>query len=1038
MTATIPYTKRVRRRALGAAAIAATMLLAGCLDARTAPDRLPPVRIVTSATVSGSAAAAAIRAEVSYHRITGTDTTSVLVDTAQVSLTGQTDQLVLDLDIGPCLADANREKAATSNDQACILYVRLMLLDANGGIIDDETTGPITTSPGMITSAPPTVLGTPVGSVVVTPAPDTIRTVGSGHQLGVTVLDTHGAPIAGATPQFLSLDTTIVTTTNDGFVQAKAPGSAQVVATWRERADTIAVVVRQVAAKASGGIHQPNLATGDTSSYVIAASDSNGVAIPPAELTVRYSSADTTVATVDSLTGLVKGVGIGTTTITAQFRVIHTSAQVTVLAPRALAQLALGAFHTCRLDAATHSVDCWGADQFGQLGAGNVARFATPDTLAGGVRLASVSGSSANGLQTCGLATSGTVYCWGVSLYGPVFDGSLIVRMVPTAIAPATTFTQVVTGSSLHSSTQWACALDASSQAWCWGDNDYGQLGDGTVVSHGDPALVSGGIAFAQLAAGDGFMCGLASTQVVYCWGDGTRGQTGDSSLTLHTTPTAINSLPPITHIAAGGSVACGLDANGGAWCWGDDSQGQMGMGSATGVQQGPVQAAGGATFSSLTIGLRHTCGITTGGVAECWGFGMLGQLGDGSSTTQYAPVTVAGGITFTALSAGRRHTCGLDGNGTMYCWGGNVFRQLGDGTNTPRGTPTAVAGGHSFVAMSASNNTTCAVDGGGVGYCWGTGYDGVASSLVLAPKATFAGLSLEAIESGIQFSCALTTAGQAYCAGDNTLGMLGDGTGLVHATPSPVLGSYTFTDLALATNSACGVTPSGVGLCWGENTFAQLGDGTTEPRTSPTTVWGGIPFRHVVASLTSSCGLATSGKVYCWGLNSDGQLGNGSTTPTPMPTQVSGGLTFGSVSVGPLFACGLANGGVAYCWGNNSHGQLGDGTNTMSLVPKAVATNLRFVQLDTRGAHVCALTSSGAAYCWGDNFAGQLGDGTNTDRNVPTLVAGANTFVHIATGAAHSCGLTDQGATLCWGWNVAGQLGDGSLADSNVPVTVP
>jgi alpha-tubulin suppressor-like RCC1 family protein len=342
------------------------------------------------------------------------------------------------------------------------------------------------------------------------------------------------------------------------------------------------------------------------------------------------------------------------------------------------------------------------------------------------------------------------------------------------------------------------------------------------------------------------------------------------------------------------------------------------------------------ATFNltSLTAGYSHTCGLTSGGTAYCWGWNASGQLGDGDTTSRLTPTPVVGGLTFASISAGYDHTCGLTSGGAAYCWGFNIDGELGDGTTTGHLTPTPVAGGLTFTSLAV----------------------------------------------GIEHSCGLTSGGAAYCWGYNIDGEVGDGTsGTARLTPTPVAGGLTFTSLALGWFHTCGLTSGGAAYCWGDNHNGQLGDGTSGTfRLTPTPVAGGLTFTSLALGL-DTCGLTSGGAAYCWG----------NTTIGLTPTPAAGGFTFTSLALGESHTCGLTSGGAAYCWGNNGDGQLGNGTATSrDAPPTPVAGGFTFRSLTAGGFDTCGLTSGGAAYCWGSNGHGELGDGTTTGRLTPTPVA--------------------------------------------------
>lgn len=350
--------------------------------------------------------------------------------------------------------------------------------------------------------------------------------------------------------------------------------------------------------------------------------------------------------------------------------------------------------------------------------------------------------------------------------------------------------------------------------------------------------------------------------------------------------------------------------------------------------------------------------------------------------------------ITFAAVSDGTGHTCALTPPGAAYCWGFNNQGELGNGTTT--GSPVC--------------GTPCVVN----------------------PAPVSGGLTFASVSAGASHSCGVTLAGAAYCWGDNSSGDLGDGTTAQRTSPVAVSGGLTFAMVSAAGNDyTCGVTTAGAAYCWGDNGAGQLGNGGTTNSTTPVAVTGGLTFSMVSAGYSHTCGVTTAGSAYCWGFNGVGKLGNGDTTSSTMPVAVSGGFSFAAVSAGGDFTCGVTT-GAAYCWGANALGQLGNGSTTTSTTPVAVAGGLDFRQVSAgEGSHTCGVTTAGAAYCWGTNYYGALGHGPTASSTIPLEVFGALVFTTISAGYAHTCGVTSGGATYCWGANWGGQLGIGSVTPS-------
>ena len=342
-----------------------------------------------------------------------------------------------------------------------------------------------------------------------------------------------------------------------------------------------------------------------------------------------------------------------------------------------------------------------------------------------------------------------------------------------------------------------ACGWSATGVASCWGSNGLGQLGNGTTLSRALAGRVGGNLNLAAMSVGRDFACGLTPGGVAYCWGGNSSGQLGDNSFIDRPLPTAVTSALTLKAVTAGGAHACGVATNGDAYCWGNNLAGQLGNGTRSSSSAAPVKVTGGLSFAAISAGGSHTCGITTGGIAYCWGLNDDGQLGDLSTTTRSAPVPVAGGVQFTSLSAGGAYICGIASDGGAWCWGNNDYGQLGTGTLAGSHTrPAAVSGGFAFGSIVAGGVHTCAITRDGVAYCWGDNLDGElgngTKATANAPSPVAGGLLFRSIGVGsavtasgsfyyygpsiMAYTCGVTTGGTAYCWGSNDTGQLGAG----------------------------------------------------------------------------------------------------------------------------------------------------------------------------------------------------------------------------------------------------------------------
>lgn len=373
------------------------------------------------------------------------------------------------------------------------------------------------------------------------------------------------------------------------------------------------------------------------------------------------------------------------------------------------------------------------------------------------------------------------------------------VRAVVDAVVGVGTIAVLAPFAAVSVSTGWAhtCAVTASGAAYCWGNNRYGQLGDGTTTISAIPVPVAGGLHFTSVSAGGNHTCGLTSTGAAYCWG---------GVLDQAAIPVAVAGGLRFTSVSAGGSHDCGVTSTGAAYCWGNDFYGQLGDGTTT-SSANPVAVAGGLPFTSVSAGDYipwgpfpmgghfHTCGVTSTGAGYCWGSNLGGQLGDGTMTNSASPVAVAGGLSFTAVSSGGGYTCGVTSSSRGYCWGNNSLGQLGDGTTTNSVTPVAVAGGRTFRTLSVGWIHSCGVTPAGAAYCWGIYHSPVGAaggalgngttSGSTTPVAVAGGLSFSAVSAGGSgnrgttfdpFTCGVTTTGAVYCWGSGSRGSLGNG----------------------------------------------------------------------------------------------------------------------------------------------------------------------------------------------------------------------------------------------------------------------
>lgn len=366
------------------------------------------------------------------------------------------------------------------------------------------------------------------------------------------------------------------------------------------------------------------------------------------------------------------------------------------------------------------------------------------------------------------------------------------------------------------------------------------------------PASSTPGVSVGVLAAGYLHSCRLTSAGGVLCWGDNSFGQLGDGTLTNRATPVNVVGLSAdVVELSAGGYQTCAVTSAGAVKCWGANDLGQLGDGSSDSSPT-PVDVVSlGAGVRSVASGYEHTCAVTSGGAVKCWGANESGQLGDGSTTNRPAPVDVQGlASDVRAITAGGDYsggqTCAVKTNGSVVCWGSNRYGQLGDGTTTNRSTPvpvTALAGG--VDAVSAGDEHVCVLLDGGEVRCWGANLhgqlgNGSTDGQVTPSPVSGLGSGVRSLSSGGLHTCAITNAKGVLCWGNNEYGQLGDGTTETRSIAVPVAGLPSDVSLVKAgAKSSCALTGAGVARCWGDNESGQLGDGTAKGSSTPVDVAG-------------------------------------------------------------------------------------------------------------------------------------------------------------------------------------------------------
>jgi alpha-tubulin suppressor-like RCC1 family protein len=794
------------------------------------------------------------------------------------------------------------------------------------------------------------------------------------------------------------------------------------------------------------------------------------------------------------------------------------------------------------------TVWAWGSNTDGELGNGDhvsknsPVQVADPNNVSGFQtgKLINVIAVAAGDHFSLALKTDGTVWAWGDDTYGQLADnGSLAPATysnVPIQVAGLSYRITAIAAGANH-----ALALDQYQEVFAWGENNQGQLGNGTggdltnahdsdvpvyitsgqaIAAGGDHSLIiqsnyyvlawgdntdgqlgTGGYGgnspspvysdssyyggATAIAAGVNHSMAIISG-TLYTWGDDTYGQLGDGGLVYTTcggvtlcsdAPVAVADIAGVTTIAAGGNHSLAVLTDTTVDAWGYNSNGQLGngtSGSPANDSDTPVVVTGLSSVASIAAGGIHSLAVKTDGTIQAWGGNTDGQLGDCSNSDSSTFVLVSLGScggSFTAIAAGASHSLAIKSDGTVWAWGSNTDGELGNGDHVSKNSPVEVTAliGTTITAVAAGDHFSLALDNSGHVWAWGDDtYGELGDDYILYPTTTFSNTPFEvtglvnvtAIAAGANHAIAFDTSNQAWTWGENTQGQLGNGSGgdLSHTYDSdvPSVALTSVTAIAAGGDHSIAIY-GGYIYTWGDNTDGQDGQGYTGgnfiyPVYAYVNYYIGTPTA-VAAGVNHSDALNSSGNVWTWGDNTYGQLGDGSGLGGNNPNvtevqQVGGGGPLAGVTAiaaGGNHSLALISGGTVDSWGYDSNGQLGNGTSgspTYDSDLPVVVTGLSDVTVIAGGGiHSLAVQTDGAVQAWGGNTDGQLGDCTNTDRSTFVLVnfgvCGAGSIAAVAAGTFHSLTLKADGTVWAWGDNSYGELGDENTDPTNVPVQV-
>jgi alpha-tubulin suppressor-like RCC1 family protein len=586
----------------------------------------------------------------------------------------------------------------------------------------------------------------------------------------------------------------------------------------------------------------------------------------------------------------------------------------------------------------------WGNNSTGQLGDNSITNRCTPVSVLGLAKtfcqIRSLGGA------TIAIDKNGKVWGWGDNTFGMIGDNSTTAKCTPVSVCGTTkTFCKIATGF-YHT-----VAIDKDGRAWGWGWNRFGDVGDNSATQRNTPVSVAGVIkTFCQISAGIYHTVAIDKNGQAWGWGRNNYGQLGDNSITCRCTPVSVaGATKTFCQIAGGSDHTIAVDKNANVWAWGYNVYGQLGDDNAD--KRTPISVCGTTkTFCQIAATAFHTFGIDKNGRAWAWGANYYGEIGDNSTTNRGTPVSVAGATkTFCKVATGASggHSIAIDKNGKAWSWGYNNVGQLGDNSILSRRTPVSVAGGtKTFCEIAVGYSHSCAIDKNGRAWCWGlnsTYQLGTGNTVSYRTPISVGGTSQTfcKIALGTFHTMAIDYNGRAWGWGSNFWGQVGDGTGFNCKTlPVSVAGAVkTFCHISAGTCTTVAIDKNGKVWGWGYSTMGQIGNNAINYYQSPVSVCGvNKTFCEISSNYLHTVAIDKNGIVWAWGWNLNGQLGNNSIVNRCTPVSVTGATkTFCKVQTGVRHTVAIDKNGRAWAWGQVANFALGNDYKQSQLTPVRV-----------------------------------------------------------------------------------------------------
>jgi alpha-tubulin suppressor-like RCC1 family protein len=625
------------------------------------------------------------------------------------------------------------------------------------------------------------------------------------------------------------------------------------------------------------------------------------------------------------------------------------------------------------------------------------------------------------------IKSDGTLWAWGNNSFGQIGNGGSAEVFSPAQITTSANWTAVAVGGT-------SSAGIRGGTLWTWGRNSNGQLGLGNLTSRNTPVQVGSDTTWTHVTAGNAFMVARKSDGTLWAWGSNASSQLGLGDTSSRSTPTQIGFATTWSAIAAGSDHVIALQSSGGnntLWAWGLNSSSQLGDTTTTN-RNVPVQIGSATTWSKVACGNTSSYAITAGTALWAWGANSSGQLGLGDTTTRSSPTPSTTLTTCVEVCGGNISAIVLKTDGSIWSMGGtgNVGATA---TPTSGSTPGRIGTDNNWLSVAAGTSCCYALKTNGTIWSAGSNENGKLG-YPMGNLRPFASGGVKALTQGLNSTHFIKNDGTMWALGRLTVGIAGDGFSGTRTMPTQVGTATNWNDIAIGNSHTLATKTDGTLWATGAGVSGQIGDGEAENRTSFVQV-GSASYKSFGAGGSHSLAVRNDGTLWAWGNNTSGQLGDGTTTQRNSPVQIGTDTDWSVAACGSSSSYAIKSNGTLWSWGSNSSGQLGNGTTASHSSPAQVGTATNWAKVTGGLAFARGIQTDGTLWGWGSNSFGHLGDGTFTDRTSPVQSGTGVGWLSVQATSQHTVALRNDGTAWVCGSNASAQLGTGDSASRNTLV---